>query len=71
MDLFDEKYETYTDAARELDMAATRALKPLAQKYVELGCRTQEIENILVSAAGTLMCEMRLELQVKRRKKGR
>ena len=55
--LFNEKDETFTEAAVELDSRASEMLTPLFNEFLSRGYAAREIENVL----GELVMEIALE----------
>jgi len=61
--LFNEKDETFTDAATELDSRASETLTPLFNEFLMRGYPAREIENVL----GELVMEISLEARLNKR----
>lgn len=63
MDLFDEKYETYNDNARQLDNEVVKVIRPIMNKWHKNGCRLVDICHIMNDAVSIEACDIRLNMR--------
>ncbi len=59
--LYHEKYETYLDDARELDLETSRALEPILRKYVAMGYSSRQIVQVMGWAVDMVECSFIME----------
>lgn len=58
---YHEKFDSYTDSARELDNEITKLIRPLFERYVELEYPPHEIEQVMHNAVSMLSCHVVME----------
>jgi len=69
--LFNEKYNTYNEIAIGLDSEATKVIRPLLEKYSELGYSPREIAYVIERAVSAVECEHILRKSIDRSRKER
>lgn len=62
MELFDQRYETYNDNARQLDAEVIKAIRPIIEEWHEKGCRLVDICSIVNDAVSLEACYIRSKI---------
>lgn len=69
--LFDDKYDAYTEDARNLDSETIKVIKPVFFKYIALGFTARDISQVMQSTLHSLEAETRITQALNIRKKER